>query len=410
MKDKKNLFGNRYVSVCNDTLILDGFSPLQLAEDQPSVATPLFLYLSRKIEANIQQIKTCFAEVFPDAHGFYSTKSNYIQKIIEISRDIGFGAEIIGEVEFNLLKTLDYPMKKVLAGGPYLPDALLNAFIQSGVGYLVIYDIEDIFRIDQMAADLGHNTHVNVIARFRSPKYTGRHGIAYTPENIIKMVGAFKEVSSVHYAGILSHFGTRMKTLTHYEKNITFLIAIAHALKTEGNLDTRILNIGGGFPNADEMKPKELVPILRSLKTQLDDAGLGDCTIFYEPGRFIVGDVGFCLTRVYKVDSETSTVFLDVGNNFIPKFMKTALRFYNLSKISKTPNYPVDFMGPVPSDQDILAKNYNFTKSVAKGDYVLIANIGAYGHTWSTRFPFEFPQIGFISEGRIEFISDPHFN
>jgi diaminopimelate decarboxylase len=59
-------------------------------------------------------------------------------------------------------------------------------------------------------------------------------------------------------------------------------------------------------------------------------------------------------------------------------------------------------MGNIPSDQDILVKNYNFTPSIQTRDYILIANVGAYALTWSIRFPYPNPSIILIESDQIK--------
>ena len=90
--------------------------------------------------------------------------------------------------------------------------------------------------------------------------------------------------------------------------------------------------------------------------------------------------------------------------------MKSALRFYNASKILENPNEPWDFMGNIPSDQDIFVKNYNFTLHVEKGDIILIANVGAYALTWSTRFPYSIPKILFLKDNKITELENSEFS
>ncbi|MHA1585473.1 MAG: hypothetical protein ACTSVU_05550 [Promethearchaeota archaeon] len=395
--NKNALYGNKYVNIRNGELFLGKFKVNDLGE---KYGTPAFYFLTDKVRDNLNHIRKCFESVFPKCRGFYSTKSNYLEPIVEVVRDSGFGAEIIGLPEVHLLDSIDFSFHRVLGGGPYLSDEFLEAMIQRGTEYIVVYDLEDLTRVNQKINEFKENKssedsefRQKILIRFRAPKYTGRHGIPFNPENINLLKSLLEECPNLKFEGILSHMGTRMKALVNYQKNFSFIIEVLNALKNLAGLYCNIIDIGGGFPNADAMKAPFFTKILREVYNDLVEAGWGECEIFYEPGRFIVGDVGFCSATVYKYSPLFHTAFLDVGNNLIPKFMKSALRFYNVNKITELPNQPVDFMGNVPSDQDILVKNYNFTPSVAKGDKVLIANVGAYALTWSTRFPYGLPAI-----------------
>ncbi|MHA1746040.1 MAG: diaminopimelate decarboxylase family protein [Promethearchaeota archaeon] len=394
-KSNKNaLYGNRYVNIRENKLILGSFPVEDLAEQ---FGTPTFIFLLDKIRDNTQYIQSCFQSVFPKSRGFYSTKSNFLQPVVEIMKSEQFGAEIIGLPELRLLKKIDFPLRNVLGGGPYLPDEFLTALIENKTEYLVIYDLDDLERVNKKAAQILERPQ-KILIRFRAPKYTGRHGVAFDPENIQKLSQQLQQCPFIQYKGILSHMGTRMKSLVNYKKNIDFVIQVLNSIKVNTALESEIINIGGGFPNADSMKKKAFTAILQEIHTDLKEAGWDHCEVFYEPGRFIVGDAGFCVARVYKYNPRFTTVFLDVGNNLIPKFMKASLRFYNASRITDSTNHPVDFMGNVPSDQDILIKNYNFTPNVKANDIILIANVGAYALTWSTRFPYPLPGIIFLKK------------
>jgi diaminopimelate decarboxylase len=306
-------------------------------------------------------------------------------------KEEGFGAEIIDLPELKALEQIDFPINSILLGGPYFSDKLLNYIVKNPPLYLVVYDLGDLNRLESAFSKVGQS--IDIIVRFQALSFTGRHGVSYTPENLQQIYNLFTQFRFIRFAGILSHSGTQLNSLKEYLDNIKYLIQIANELRDKFGLVTRIFNMGGGFPNADSITKESLREILENIKLEFEKANWTAFKLFYEPGRFIVGDAGFCLARIVKYSREQKTAYLDVGNNYIPKFMKSSLRFYNVSKIEEKPNTPVDFYGNIPSDQDILIKKYNFTPSIAAGDYVLIANVGAYALTFSNRFPYARPYI-----------------
>lgn len=400
-KEKKQLYGNKYVNVEDGKLKISNFSCLDLAKKWE---TPIFLFLEEKIQENINYISSIFSEIFPQSQGFYSVKSNYLQKTAEIVKEEQFGAEIVSLTELQMLKRIGFDHTKIIVGGPYLPDKFLMQIVQMQIPYIVIYDLIDISRISQTITKiLGGNSNYcpKILLKFQTKKYTSRHGLHNNEETYKSISEIFKKNTNVEYTGVLSHFGTRLKTWLQYEENMKNLIEIVQKIKKISGLSSKILDIGGGFSNADSLKEKEFRTYLLGCKNMLYQAGFQNFIIFYEPGRFIVEDTGFCIAEVIRVDPIHKVVFLNIGNNYIPKFMKSSLRFYNATRITETPNTPFDFMGNIPSDQDILIKNYNFTKSVSRGDIIVIANVGAYALTWSTRFPYSFPNILFLSKTKI---------
>ncbi len=399
-KNKNSLFGNKYVNVKQNSLYLANIKVLDIAKE---FSTPTFIYLNNKIQDNILKIKETFSEIFPNSQGFYSMKANFFESVLKTVKNCQFGAEIVGIPELDILTKINFPLKIVIAGGPYLPNLFLNKLINRKIGYIVIYDIEDIQRIQNKIEELGLTSsyHQKILIRFRSPKFTGRQGIELNNDNLQRINKIFNTCKNLQFKGILSHFGTRLKTIKNYEDNFNFIVSIMNSIKEVFKNYPEIIDIGGGFSNADSLKIGQLNNILRNMRDLLSENDINNYQIFYEPGRFITEDAGFCISKVFRYNNETKTVFLNIGNNYIPKFIKSSLRFYNASKICDSPNKSVDFMGPIPSDQDILAKNYNFTPSVTKGDIVLISNVGAYAYTWSTRFPYNSPSILFLTDDNI---------
>jgi diaminopimelate decarboxylase len=397
--NRNSLYGNKYVNIIDDQLYL---GKVRVRDLITQYDTPTFVFIAEKIQENIVKIKQIFESEFSDSYGFYSIKSNYLPEIVKIVQKMDFGAEIISNSEYRLLNSLNFEKEKIITGGPYMPDSFLQNLIDDQISHIVCYDIETIIQIQQMA-EKRTNYRQKIIIRFTTPKYTGRQGVIFTPENIELIIATLNKCPNVILNGILSHIGTQLNTQEDYLVNFEFLIKIATEFR-KFNLNIKIFNIGGGFPNADSLKTDFLKDTLRSAKELLKNAGFDEIRLFYEPGRFIIGDCGFCIAKIHRYESAYKTAFLDIGNQFIPKFMKSSLRFYSVEHIEESPNTPIDFLGPIPSDQDILIKNYNFIPSVKPNDHIVIANVGAYALTFSTRFPYPIPTILLIESEQVRMI------
>ena len=92
--------------------------------------------------------------------------------------------------------------------------------------------------------------------------------------------------------------------------------------------------MGGGFPEATVMQKNRLENIAINIKSTIDNLGIDYKSIYFEPGRYIVGDTGLFLTKIIKV-SEDRWIFLNIGNHICPKFARCSLRFYNISQINE---------------------------------------------------------------------------
>ncbi|MFW9972097.1 MAG: hypothetical protein ACFFDF_18045, partial [Candidatus Odinarchaeota archaeon] len=129
--------------------------------------------------------------------------------------------------------------------------------------------------------------------------------------------------------------------------------------------------------------------------------------IYFEPGRYFIGDAGLFISKIVKT-GENRWIFLNVGNHICPKFARCSLRFYNATQIEKPHKYKTSISGIIPTDQDVLVKDYFFTESLLQGDKVLITNAGAYCLTFSNRFPYLLPKIILINKESIKEIFNPN--
>ncbi|TFF92960.1 MAG: hypothetical protein EU544_06610, partial [Promethearchaeota archaeon] len=184
--------------------------------------------------------------------------------------------------------------------------------------------------------------------------------------------------------------------------------AVTRAIKilNEHDLKIKNLNLGGGFPESTVMPPHILIDIIKNIKKILDTSGIDYEKIYFEPGRYFLGDAGIYIAQIINVHKD-DWIFLDIGNHICPKFARCSLRFYNLSQIDKAHKYKVSIAGIIPTDQDVLAKDYFLTKNPKIGEKILITNVGAYCLTFSNRFPYKLPKILLIEEDSYRVIFNP---
>ena len=112
-------------------------------------------------------------------------------------------------------------------------------------------------------------------------------------------------------------------------------------------------------------------------------------TLAFEPGKFLVSEAGYFLTKVNVVKQTTSTVFaqVDSGFNHLIRPMlygsqheivnisnpKGRERFYSVvGYICETDTFSFDFKGK---------QNERLLNQVNEGDIIAMANAGAYGFT-----------------------------
>ena len=386
----KIIAGNTYLKKIEDQFIIDSI-PINKILDLSE--TPFMIFLENRIKENIRIFHDVFKSTFSNFEGYYSFKANYLPEICRIIQKEQFGAELISLPELNLALSLGFPPNKIILGGPYLPNELIQKCVKEGIKEIIVYDLDDLEPINTTAKFYGKTQ--NVCLRIKSKKFGAKLGVSPTQPSIERLKKIIAKSHNIRLTTILSHHTTQMNNFEQYRENVMTLIRFYEVLRKNQILIDKI-NLGGGFPEASIMQKDQLQKIAEQIKLVLLDHSIDYNSIYFEPGRYLVGDSGLLIAKILKKTSDR-WIFLDIGNHICPKFARCSLRFYNISRINEPHKYKTSIAGIIPSDQDVLAKNYFFTKDLIRNDKVMILNVGAYCLTFSNRFPYTLPRIYLIN-------------
>jgi len=399
----KNISGNPYLIRNNGEVLIDSIPLDKIIE---KYETPLLIFLEKRIRDNIRTFINIFNEEFENFQCFFSLKANYLPEICRIVCSEGIGAKAVSLPELKLALKLGFSPDKIIVGSPYLPSALIELSIKNKVREIIIYSIKDLKKINIIAQKFNHVQ--NICIRVNSQKYDSKLGIKFDENKIKLLEKSISTYENIKITSILSHFGTQMNNIEQFEKNIKSLILNLELL-LKHDIFFENVNLGGGFPEATVMAQNQLKKIAEMIKISFKKSNLKCPKICFEPGRYFVGDSGLFLSKIVKV-SDDRWIFIDIGNHICPKFARCSLRFYNATQIDEPHKYKTSIAGIVPTDQDVLAKNYFFTQDLREEDNVIVTNTGAYCLTFSNRFPYPLPIIILINGDKIKKIFDPNFD
>jgi len=397
----KRISGNPFIKVEREKIKLDDF---YLDEILKISETPFMVILENRIRNNIKTFNEVFKSYFREKfHGFYSFKANFLPEVCSIVNSEEFGAEVISLPELELALRIGFPSDKILAGGPYLNSSFIDRSIQSEVKEIVVYNTNDLVRINDSASKYDKVQHICL--RINSNKYGSRLGVSFNEKDNLKLKKIIQDSKNIEITTLLSHFSTQMNSFEQFKKNLNTIIQVKNSLEQSG-INVPKINLGGGFPEAVIMPKKQLEIIVSKLKNLLDLANLKYEEVYFEPGRYLVGDAGIFVAKIIN-SQKNRWISLNLGTNLIPKFARCSLRFYNASFINSAHKHKTSIAGIVPTDQDVLVKDYFFTKRINEGDLILITNVGAYALTFSNRFPYALAPIFKICDSKLIKIFDP---
>ena len=403
MDKTKKISGNPYLNKKEGDILVDR---VLLNEILKTNSTPLIIFLENRIRNNINTFLRVFKSAIDNFQCFYSFKANFLPEICSIVQSEGLGAELIGLPELKLALKLHFPPDKIIVGGPYLPQELIEKCVQEKIKEIVVYNINDLTKIDSIAKK--SNSIQDICLRINAQKYGSKLGILLDQLNVIKLKKIINECKNLKVTTLLSHYSTQMNNFKLFLKNINILLDSTKILFDAG-IKIENINLGGGFPEAVIMPEKQLRELAAKINSLINNFEIKFKNIYFEPGRYLVGDAGLLIAKIIKV-TDDRWIFLNVGNHICPKFAKSSIRFYNASKIEAPHKFKTSIAGIIPTDQDVLAKDYFFIDDNREEDIVVITNIGAYNLTFSNRFPYLLPNIIIVKDKTFTNIFNPSIN
>jgi len=399
----KRISGNPYLNKKEGNLLIDN---VLLNEILKTYTTPVIIFLENRVRNNINTFLKVFKSVFDNFQCFYSFKANFLPEICNIVQSEGLGAELIGLPELKLALKLNFPPDKIIVGGPYLPQELIEKCVQEKIKEIVVYNMNDLVRINSIAKN--SQTVQDICLRINTQKYGSKLGILLNQSNVLKLKKIINECENLKITTLLSHYSTQMNNFELFKKNINILLDNIKILSDAG-IKIENINLGGGFPEAVIMPENQLREVATKIKSLISNFEINLKSIYFEPGRYLVGDAGLLIAKIISI-TDDRWVFLNIGNHICPKFAKSSIRFYNATRIEEPHKFKTSIAGIMPTDQDVLAKDYFFTYDLKEGDIVVVTNVGAYNLTFSNRFPYLLPNIILVKNKTATNIFDPLLN
>ncbi|MFX0072579.1 MAG: alanine racemase, partial [Candidatus Hermodarchaeota archaeon] len=215
----KKLSGNPYLKAVNGNLFMD---QVELTELLKVSNTPIMIFLENKIRSNLKTFNKVFKSIFKNFECYYSLKANYLPEICTIIQSEGVGAEAIGLPELKLALITKFSSDKILVGGPYLPDVLIEKAIKNQVREIIVYDLKDLKRINLTAQK--NNRVQDICVRINSQKYGSRLGVFFDNENLSELKEKIQECKNIRVVSILSHYTSQMNNIEQFKKNLKSII------------------------------------------------------------------------------------------------------------------------------------------------------------------------------------------
>ncbi len=352
--------------------------------------TPSYVYSYNLLRENILKFKKNFKKINPLI--CFAVKANNNIKILnEISR-LGLGADVVsmGELMAALKAKID-PKKIVFSGvGKTYEEIifavkkkilLINAESKSEIEVILKVAKKFNTRIN-IGLRLNPNVDALTIKEITTGKQINKFGLS--DNEVIEFIKLYKNSKLVSIKCLSVHIGSQITSHIPYLKMLNAIQKIIN----KSNYSFEYIDLGGGM-GINYGKNIKLLNYKKYADQILKFITKNNAKIIFEPGRSIVGNAGFLVSKIIyiKKTKKVNFIILDAGMNDLmrPALYKAYHRIIPAVKSRIKIFKRHDFVGPVceTTDKFLSVKSY---QKLNEGDNVIICDVGAYGKVLSSNY------------------------
>ena len=349
---------------------------------------PLYVYHSEKIESQYNRLTQAFAKV-PRFKIHYAVKALSNVSILKIIKNLGGGLDTVSIEEVQLGLYAGFAPSEII----YTPNGVSMEEIEQVATMGVQINIDNLSILEQFGTKhptipvcIRINPHVMAggNANISVGHIDSKFGISiHQLPHILRIV----ENTKMHINGIHMHTGSDILDVE------VFLYAAEILFDTAKNFkELDFIDFGSGFKvpykaGDIETDVEEFGKKLTKRFLAFEKEYGRELTLAFEPGKFLVSEAGYFLTKVNVVKQTTSTVFagVDSGFNHLIRPMLYGAQ-HHIENISN-PNGKERFYSVVGyiCETDTFASNRRI-KEITEGDILCFKNAGAYCFSMASNY------------------------
>ncbi len=361
-----------------------------LADIAAAHGTPCYVYSRAALEAAYRAYDAALAG---QPHLIcYAVKANPSLAILDLFARLGAGFDIVSGGELARVLAAGGDARKVVFSGVGKSAAEMRAALEAGIHCFNVESRAELHRLDRVAAAMGAvapvSLRVNPDVDARTHPYisTGlkdnKFGIAHDEARAVYREAA--AMAHVRVVGIDCHIGSQLTDTAPFAAALERLLELVGQLNADG-IELSHIDVGGGvgIRYRDETPPA-VEDYARALLQRLH--GRRE-SLIVEPGRSLVGNAGWLLTRVEYLKHGTHRDFaiVDAAMNDL---MRPALydAWHDILPVHARTGTPRSYtvVGPVCESGDFLG--HDRALALEQGDLLAVCSAGAYGMSMSSNY------------------------
>lgn len=356
--------------------------------------TPFYLTVESEIRTRLRRLKNAFP--YSNLKPQYAIKCNSNIEILKIVKEEGYDADAssVGEIILSMLA--GFSPEQITLTNLYKSENDILFAARLGLNAITIDSLEELektIRVSQRC-----EAPIRIFLRF-NPKIkfgnytTTNHQYGIPIENAKEAISKAAVAANIDLVGIHWH-GAYVPDPEVYHQAMRMLVPLV-AFARELGCDTHQLDLGGGFPveygDRKIFTPEDFGPgLIDELQILLQQNGLPQVKLIFEPGKFIVANAGIGVTRVVSVkDLGTRKLAVVDGSTYamLPDPLTWDCEYHILpaNNMDIPPEEEYDIHGCTCDYLDKISKSRRLP-ALKEGDLLAVMDCGAYSNVIASNF------------------------
>lgn len=370
--------------------------------------TPLYLMDENKIRSNCRIYTNAFKKYFKEGSlVLYAGKANAFKYIYKVIADENMGVDLVSSGEIFTARSAGFNMENAFFHSNNKTEEDISFAMESGVGYFVIDNEEELLGVEAEAAKRGivqkallrltPGIDPHTYEAVSTGKVDSKFGLAIETGQAEELTALTLRQSHIKLCGFHCHVGSEVFAEDVFERSSVVMLDFIADMKEKYGYVTEILDLGGGYgvryvhndPYVDI--EEKIRSVSETIKETCIQRGIEEPLIMMEPGRSIVADAGMTLYSVgmiKRIPGYKNYVSVDGGMTDNPRYALYKARYtcLNASRISEDCSMSASIVGRCCESGDIIQENVSLPDTTCRGDIIAVCTTGAYNYSMASNY------------------------
>ena len=367
--------------------------------------SPLIVMLEDVIRFNCRAYRKQ-VEKYPRTRVYFASKALLTTGLCRLFQQEGLGLDVVSEGELHTALSAGFPAEELLLHGNAKTEAELRLALSSGVGRIVVDNLDEIERLSALTTELG--LRAKVFIRVTPGVKPSTHRYVQTGQVDSKFgfnldggaaheaVRRIQAVAGIELVGLHCHIGSQIFDSKPFSIAARTMMEFYAQVKKEFGAPLDELNMGGGLGiryMPDDFPPSAVEHLENLRRVVLDAAGeLGvePPVLCDEPGRSIVGRAGVTLYTVQstkRIEGVRCYASVDGGMTDNPRYAlyESCHQVLAADRLNDAADGLWSISGRCCESGDMLARDVSLP-DLRCGDVLAMLSTGAYTYSMASNY------------------------